>query len=353
MKKISFWALTKGGQETASLLAQLWQKAYPQTEVATFFPEVMQPSLKEKIKLEFDRWDAHVFIMASGIVVRCIAPCLKSKLHDPAVIVGDEKGQYLVSLLSGHWGNANWLTKELARLSNATPVITTSTDVQGITSIEDLIKRLKANPESLKPAKKLNSTLANSGTLKVFWDNKSLLTTPLPLPERYEYTDNLINADLIFSNSQLTEIDPDKQLLLRIPYFALGIGCRKNISFHQLWRNLQSFLSSGNIAISAIKALCSITLKKNEPAIWELSQKLNLPLYFFEAEELKTYESEQNFSAFVKKTTGVGCICEPAAMKACQKPKLIIPKTSYPQTTFALAADISILSELDQVIRNT
>jgi len=349
MNKLAFWAITRGGRETALKLASLWQQKYPQTQIGYFLPEALHASLKQKITIEFNNWDAHVFIMATGIVVRCIAPCLKSKFDDPAVIVGDEKGTYLISLLSGHWGNANWLARELAGLNQSTPVITTSTDVQGIVAVEDLIRDWHALPESLRPVKKLNSVLANAGKLEVYWDSKTIFKKPNFLPERYVFSSSLQDADIIVSNMQMPADVAEQKLVLRIPYFSLGIGCRRNISFQQLWDNFNTFINTHQLAISSLKSISSISLKKTEPALLELGKKLSLPLQFYDVDELKEFVSDKNYSSFVNKTTGVGSVCEPAAMRGCRNPRLFIPKTSYPRTTFAIAADISLLSALDQV----
>lgn len=352
MNKLAFWAITRGGRETALKLASLWQQKYPHTLIGCFLPENLKPSLRQKITIEFNKWDAHIFIMASGIVVRCVGNLLKSKFDDPAVIVGDEKGQYLISLLSGHWGNANWLVRELSGLSHATPVITTSTDVQGIVAVEDLIRNWQAFPESLRPVKRLNSILANGGKLGIYWDNKTILKKPSCLPEKYMFSDSLKEADIIISNLTLPIDVAEKKLVLRIPYFSLGVGCRKNISFHQLWENFNTFINTYQLSISSFKSISSISLKKNEPALLELGKKLNLPLHFYDVEELNEFVSDENFSSFVNKTTGVGSVCEPAAMRGCQNPQLFVPKKCYPKTTFAIAADISILSVLDQVRKN-
>ena len=89
----------------------------------------------------FDAADALVFVGAAGIAVRAIAPCLRSKLTDPAVVAVDEAGRYAVSLLSGHVGGANRLARRIAALTGGQAVVSTATDVNGRFSVDEWIAR--------------------------------------------------------------------------------------------------------------------------------------------------------------------------------------------------------------------
>ena len=86
--------------------------------------------------IHFHEYDAFVFIGAMGICVRAIAPCLKTKYADPAVVNIDAAGQFVVSVLSGHVGGANKLTRRLAGLLGAEPVVTTQSDVTGLWALD-------------------------------------------------------------------------------------------------------------------------------------------------------------------------------------------------------------------------
>src|SRR3990167_2187354 len=116
---------------------------------------------KKSVKYAFEKYDGLIFIMATGIVVRTIAPLLKNKAEDPAVVVLDEKGKYVISLLSGHLGGANDLAKRIARLIGAKPVITTATDVNNLPCIEDIAERFNLAIEDFKKSKIVNSAIVN------------------------------------------------------------------------------------------------------------------------------------------------------------------------------------------------
>ena len=98
----------------------------------------------------FRESDCLVFIMATGIVVRVIANLLVDKFTDPAVLVVDELGINVISLLSGHMGGANNLCKIIADNIGANPVITTATDINGKGAFDMLVKKMGANVGNLR-----------------------------------------------------------------------------------------------------------------------------------------------------------------------------------------------------------
>ena len=136
---LAVWAVTPGGMELALKLAA----AFPGTalHLSRNLPACPDTCyifnrLKDSVQERFSLFQGHVFIMSTGIVVRVISPCIRSKMLDPAVVVMDEEGQYAISLLSGHVGGANRLASEIARKLHVTPVITTATDIRQIPSID-------------------------------------------------------------------------------------------------------------------------------------------------------------------------------------------------------------------------
>ncbi|MBI5234425.1 MAG: hypothetical protein HY880_08735, partial [Deltaproteobacteria bacterium] len=118
--------------------------------------------LKDKVRAAFKDSNGIVFVSAVGIAVRIIAPLLRSKATDPAIVVMDETGRFAISLVSGHLGGANELTKKLARIAGARPVITTATDLYSLPSIEAIAKKFNLAIEDMKRIKHVNSAIINN-----------------------------------------------------------------------------------------------------------------------------------------------------------------------------------------------
>ena len=118
----------------------------------------------------FGRYDGLIYIMAAGIVVRSIAAHVVSKASDPAVLCMDECGKHCISLLSGHLGGANKLTREVAAAIGAAPVITTATDVHEKRAPDDIARELMMRVEPLDTLKPVNSVIAAGKRFSWFLD---------------------------------------------------------------------------------------------------------------------------------------------------------------------------------------
>ena len=159
--KTVVFALTERGLPLAEKIALSFGT------VDVFEPRALvSGGLKKEVARSFSAAGALVFISAVGIAVRCVAPLLKGKLSDPAVVVVDERGRFAISLLSGHMGGANRLAEKVAQGSGAAPVITTATDIWGLPSVEELAGEFTLRIEDPKKIKAVNSAILNSG--KVF-----------------------------------------------------------------------------------------------------------------------------------------------------------------------------------------
>ncbi len=171
--KIAIYALTKYGTQTAANLANklensdLFVLEKYSCEANCPFQSFPSGGLGKIIEDKWDKYNAHIFIMATGIVVRKIAPFLKNKTIDPAILVSDEKGGFIISLVSGHIGGGNRLTAKVANLLGGQAVITTATDVQGLKAFDELasINNWKVkNPQNIKY---LNSMLLDGKKILV------------------------------------------------------------------------------------------------------------------------------------------------------------------------------------------
>ncbi len=277
----------------------------------------------------FREADALIFCCASGIAVRAIAPSVKDKTTDPAVIVVDELGHYVIPLLSGHLGGANELALAIADVLGATPVLTTATDLHGMFAVDVFASKNHLAIGSMALAKAVSATLLAGGAVgfrsDIPWKGK--------LPEGLTEGD----AELgVYISSDMSN-DPFPKTLHLVPRkYAAGIGCRRGKSKEELETFLLEQLSDHGVSASEIRCIASIDLKADEPGLLALCGQYRVPLQTYSADQLSAVEGEFTSSEFVKAHTGVDSVCERAAVLASQGP-LIIKKTAANGMTFALA----------------
>ena len=153
MKRGVILAFSRRGMETAGRIARALEGEY---ETECLRPE---GNLRPLVEARFPVSDALVFVGSCGIAVRAIAPFLKGKTRDPAVIVSDETGKWVISLLSGHIGGANSLALRLARAIGAQPVITTATDVNKRFSVDAWAAQAGLSIGSMDLAKRFSAAI--------------------------------------------------------------------------------------------------------------------------------------------------------------------------------------------------
>lgn len=276
--------------------------------------------------------DGIVFVGASGIAIRVIAPFLRGKEQDPAVLVLDEKGQFVVPLLSGHLGGANALAKYLADVLHATAVITTSTDVNQIFAVDTWAAQQGYRIYETDRIRFLSSAMIRGETVGV----QSDIPIQGKLPEGMCYTCDAENGVVISAH---TDDTPFRNTLHVIPRSIwVGIGCRKNTTMTKLEHALCAVLEKENISAVALAGLATIDRKGREPGLLSLAQKYELPVRTFSAEQLKALPGRFTSSRFVEQTVGVDNVCERAAVLASGG-ALVRTKFALDGATVALAEE--------------
>ncbi|MCP4628599.1 MAG: cobalt-precorrin 5A hydrolase [bacterium] len=311
--------------------------------------------LSETIKDEFNRYSGHVFIMSTGIVVRLIAPLIKHKTEDPAVVVVDDGGNHAISLLSGHLGGANELARQIAAAIGGRPVITTATDVNQVPAIDLLAKEKNLLIENPAAIKTVNMALLTGKKIMVC-DPHNILKNTLPDTERLT-SDELIKH--VQKNGQHIDIEdvayvlvddfrvdlPAAVLILRPASLIAGIGCNRNTETAEILAHLKDILANYNLALSSLKGIASIDVKADENGLIMAAENLQLPLTFFSKQELNQVKNIKNPSKIVEKHLGVKSVCEAAAILATRNGTLIVPKKSTQNVTVAIARINFLLSE--------
>ncbi|MBC6695875.1 cobalt-precorrin 5A hydrolase [Terrisporobacter mayombei] len=295
--------------------------------------------LKDFVPEIFNQYDYIIFIMATGIVIRTIAPLVVSKFSDPAILVTDEKGKNIISLLSGHMGGANEMTLYISDLINSNPVITTATDVNEKSSLDMIAKKLNAHIDNFRDnVLKINSMIVNNEKVGLFVDGNYLVDTRgfvLDEKNTLKDIDNIvvisnkvsIDTNLDFSNKNIIKVVPKD--------IVIGIGCRRDTDSEYMKDSLVDFLEQQNIDINAIKEIGSIDVKKDEKAILNLSKYLRVPFKIFTKEEISQVDYLYDKSEWVKKSVGVYSVAEPVA-HLLSNGNLIVKKHKYKGITFSI-----------------
>ena len=302
--------------------------------------DLYHKNVKKYFPILFYEYDAIVAIMASGILIRSIAPLIKSKITDPAVLNIDDNGKFVISTLSGHLGGANELTGKISKLIGATPVITTSTDVNKKLGIDVLARDLYLSIENTKEILYFNKAILECREI-------SLTVNPNKnFNYLFEYLSNNtleINVSIYYSSKMnsdeiLATLD-EHELILKEKKIVVGIGCRRGKPCKDIYEGFIKSLNDLNILPCRVNLLASAEIKKDEQGILELSEKLDIPVEFVELDKLKLFESNDVAkSEFVYSKFGIYGVCEPSALiMAGFNSKLVYKKTSYDGVTISVA----------------
>ena len=319
-------------------------------------------NFKENLRAGFGRYDSLVCIMATGIVVRILAPLIVHKTSDPAVVVLDQKGKYAISLLSGHLGGANDLAREMAVISGGEAVITTATDVAGELSFDTFAKKHDMAIENIGQLKHISSALLSGKKVNVFTDKNAAELYPelakeqkrgmiaiLPLSEffkTYTIESNIpavvIDERLFVSNSTVPQAAP--VLYLRPRTICAGIGCKRNMEQKPIEEALLQTLKEEGIHPLSLKCIATIPLKSDEPGIIGTAANLNVPLEIIPTEEIEKLDINQlgiATSEFVASQTGVLSVSTACSYLASGKGEILKDKAKYKGITIALSKENS------------
>lgn len=302
--------------------------------------DLYHKNVRKYFPILFHEYDAVIAIMASGILIRSIAPLVESKVTDPAVINIDDNGKFVISTLSGHLGGANNLTNKISGLIDATPVITTSTDVNNKLGIDVLARDLHLSIDNTHEILHFNKAILEGREI-------SLTVNP---NKNFEYLFEYLNSNTLEINVSIyysSKVNADEihvsldrhEMILKEKKVVVGIGCRRGKECELIHDAFKKSLDDLKILPSRVNLLTSAEIKKDEKGILELSERLGIPVEFVEMDKLRLFESNDvSKSEFVFSKFGIYGVCEPSALiMAGFDSKLIYKKTSYDGVTIAVA----------------
>ena len=259
--------------------------------------------LSEEVESQFLNYRAIIFVAAAGIAVRAISGLPVSKLQDPAVIVIDETGKFVIPILSGHIGGANKIAGEIAEIIGAIPVITTATDVKGSIAVDVLAEKIKGEIESMESAKTVTALIAEG--------KESFIA--LPANVTFNQNKNTESCIIISNrkNIEIAKIIPKN--------IVLGIGYKAGTDFADIINFVKEILKELNLEEKSVKTVATCEKKRNEAGIIKTAEAFNAEFKVVINEEILEVEDKFEKSDFVKSQIGVYSVAEPSAYIAGSK----------------------------------
>ncbi len=296
-------------------------------------------SFVEHVARVWGEYRGHVFFAACGAVVRAIAPLVRDKAADPAVVVADPGGRFVVSLLSGHLGGANDLARAVAAVTGGQAVITTATDAVGAPAAEVLAARCGLGMENRAALARVNAVLAEGGAVPVF-DPGNRFT--VGEPEVARFFEWVSDPDVIEPGRPHIVVDVREvvavpgRLVLRPKVLAVGVGCRRGVSGEAIVAAIRGVLAEKRLSAACVGIVASAEIKADEPGIAWAARELGVGTRFFSTRELDAVDVPSP-SGTVKERVGTKSVCEAAAMLAAGTNRLVAGKRVVGPVTVAVA----------------
>lgn len=307
-------------------------------EGARRFALPMGPLLAET----FEAYDAHLFVISIGAVVRMVAPLLKNKKVDPAIVCVDDAARFAICVLSGHVGRGNVFSERVATILGATPVITTASDAIGTLTVDILGRDLGWTLED--PDRNVTrgcAAVVNAAPVLFVQETGEPSWWPAdrPVPPGVSYGTTLDGIDpraweilLIASDRDVARTHPEafeNAVVYRPKSLVVGLGCDRGAPADMVERGVQVLLERHGLAIQSVREIATIDKKADELALLQLSDRRGWPLRTFPAEELDVVPGIENPSETVKRFVGARGVAEPAALLAAGAEKLLVAKETY------------------------
>jgi len=349
MEKVAVLAITKNGVEMGLSL----KKSFPDWQI--FTPSKFSDgndmikwydeSTSTKIVDLFKSNNALICLFSLGAVIRLIAPHIKDKKTDPAVIVIDDKAQFVISVLSGHLGGANELSNEIAEKIGSTPVITTAADVNKTIAVDLIGREFGWKIDDDSSVTKVSAYMVNKEKIGVFQNAGEKNWWKKELPENvsmYNDFDDLSNSNskgfLIISDrvKDAAILHRQDHVIYRPQTLVVGVGLHWDTPKETIKNGLESCLQKFKLSSKSIARFVSIKKEKDVVGLIELGKEMNIPIEYIDREELATINTP-NPSKTVQSFEGTPSVSEAAAIKSSEG-ILVVEKQKFPPNlTIAIA----------------
>jgi cobalt-precorrin 5A hydrolase len=284
----------------------------------------------------FTNYDSLICIFSLGAVIRMLAPHLRDKKSDPAVLVIDDRANYVISTLSGHLGGANALTRLVASFLNAKPVITTAADVNDTIAVDLVGRGFGWTIDNFENVTRISAFMVNEEKIAIYQDAGERNWWQGPLPgnvtqvnsiekiKSQEYKAALIISDRLLSDEEVI----NKAVIYRPKTLVVGIGLHWDTSKETIESGIKNVLEKNGLSFQSIRNIASINRKAKVKGLDEFTNQYNLPSEIFEKDDLASVEVP-NPSLTVQRFEGTPSVSEAASLLS-SKGNLIIPKQKFP-----------------------
>ena len=338
--KVAIVCITKNGINISKRIKEKIPSAsiYAQSKHKDSSDGIIWFEKNTKIMIEeiFKEYESIICIFSLGAVIRLISNLLKDKKTDPAVIVIDDKANFVISTLSGHLGGANSLTKSIADILNSTPVITTAADVNETIAVDLLGSEFKWRIENFENVTKISAFMVNEEKIGVYqdtgetkWWNKELPKNVSIVKDIDELRSDDFKAGLIISDKIIT--DPllvNKSVIYRPKSLVVGLGFHWDTTQKEIEDGILKVLKENGLSFHSIRNLSTINRGKSPASLGSFSDKHGIPLEFYDKEKLDKI-MVPNPSDVVKKYEGTSSVSEASSILSSGG-ELIVTKQKFP-----------------------
>ncbi|MMZ45774.1 cobalamin biosynthesis protein CbiG [compost metagenome] len=311
--------------------------------------QLFEGSVKLILPDLFKQYNGIILFISLGAVVRMIAPILVDKKVDPAVVVIDDRGEHVISVLSGHLGGANELTRHVAAVLGARAVITTASDVQGTIPVDMLGRELGWVVDSFDKATPVSAAVVNEEPVAFIQETgeRNWWRYDKPVPAHIkvyasmaEALQESFNAALVVSDRLLEPEEEERFLsngvLYRPKSLVLGVGCNRGTALEELEAGVLDTLQELRLSVKSVRNIATIDLKKDEEGLLALCAKYGWELMTYTPSELNTVQLP-NPSDTVFKYTGAYGVSEPAALLSSGADHWLLEKKKSGNMTLSVA----------------